>query len=91
MRYPDRHGSTSARENDVLASITVFQARKCAAIIQAYRDGQGKWGEHVGTVEKFLHAAAFEGEGLGWVMRPSSSELWDLLSELPWPALNGTD
>ena len=46
--------------DDHPTQITAYQAQKCAAIVEAYADGQALYREHVNTVAKFLKTAALE-------------------------------
>jgi hypothetical protein len=67
--------------------LTVLQAQKCAAIIQAYCDGHLLWADHLPLVVKLLQVAAVEGSvGVGTVS-PTTSELWDKIRDLPWPPI----
>jgi acyl-homoserine lactone acylase PvdQ len=43
--------------DDNPAQITAYQAQKCAAILEAYADGQTLYLEHVNTVAQFLKTA----------------------------------
>lgn len=46
--------------DDHPAHITAYQAQKCAAIVEAYVDGQTLYQEHVNVVAQFLKTAALE-------------------------------
>jgi len=67
------------------AHITAYQVQKCAAIIQAYRDGHDLWGPQVEIVVAFLQAAAVEGISSPGIIRPGTEELWNKIHALPWP------
>jgi hypothetical protein len=69
--------------------VTAYQAQKCAAILEAYADGQTLYLDHINTVAQFLKTAALEaalGEGYS---RPSAQFLWRRLEELSWPRHGG--
>src|SRR5699024_3288776 len=72
------------------ANLTAYQAQKCAAILEAYLDGQTLYREQINTVAQFLKAAAVEGAlgGSGYY-RPASSTLWQDLDALSWPRSGG--
>ena len=93
MRDPD-HVDTATRQrlegDDNPAQITAYQAQKCAAILEAYADGQTLYKEHVNTVAQFLKTAALEaalGEGYS---RPSAQSIWQRLEQLSWPRHGGS-
>jgi len=76
--------------DDSPAQITAYQAQKCAAILEAYADGQALYRDHVNTVAQFLKTAALEaalGEGHS---RPSAQSIWQHLEQLSWPRHGGT-
>lgn len=76
-------------DSDV-ANIMAHQAQKCAAILEAYVDGQALYREHVNTVAQFLKAAAMEAAlGMG-NYRPSSITIWQEIDHLPWPRSGGS-
>ena len=69
--------------------ITAYQAQKCAAIVEAYVDGQDLYREHVNVVAKFFKAAALEaalGEGYS---QPTAQTIWEILEQLAWPRQGG--
>lgn len=75
--------------DDNPAHITAYQAQKCAAILEAYVDGQTLYQEHVNVVAQFLKTAALEaalGEGHS---RPSAQIIWESLDQLAWPRHGG--
>lgn len=75
--------------DDNPAHITAYQAQKCAAILEAYADGQMLYLDHINTVAQFLKTAALEaalGEGYS---RPSAQSIWQHLEELSWPRHGG--
>lgn len=75
--------------DDSPAKITAYQAQKCAAILDAYADGQALYRDDVNTVAQFLKTAALEaalGEGYS---RPSAQSIWQHLAELSWPRHGG--
>lgn len=70
------------------ANITAYQAQKCAALIQAYAEGQALDRGSLNTIAQFLRAAALEGSlGRGYT-RPSSQCIWEQLDQLPWSRYN---
>ena len=76
--------------DDSPVHITAYQAQKCAAILEAYADGQTLYRDHVNTVAQFLKTAALEaalGEGYS---RPSVQSIWQHLAELSWPRHGGS-
>lgn len=75
--------------DDSPAQITAYEAQKCAAILEAYADGQTLYRDHVNTVAQFLKTAALEaalGEGYS---RPSAQSIWQRLEQLSWPRHGG--
>lgn len=83
----DAYQRTPSPGDDNLAVLTSYQARKCAAIIQAHLDGHQLWEPHAQDAVAFLHAAATEGQGI--VVSPATAELWPGLQALPWPPIGG--
>lgn len=68
------------------AKITAYQAQKCAAILEAYIDGQALYRQQVNAVAQFLKAAAVEGAlGSSGHYRPTASTIWQDLDQLSWP------
>lgn len=87
------HVDTAKRQrlegDDNAVPITVYQAQKCAAILEAYADGQTLYRDHVNTMAQFLKTAALEaalGEGYS---RPSAQIIWVALDQLAWPRHGG--
>jgi len=75
--------------DDHPTQITAYQAQKCAAIVEAYADGQALYREHVNTVAKFLKTAALEAAlGHGY-SRPTAQTIWQHIEHLPWPRHGG--
>lgn len=73
------------------AKLTAVQAQKCAAVLEAYIDGQTLYEDAVNTVAQFLKAAALEGAlGRSGFSRPSASALWQHLDALGWPRHGGS-
>lgn len=71
------------------AKITAYQAQKCAAILEAYVDGQVLYREHVNIIAQFFKAAAIEGSlGHGY-SRPAAQSFWRQLDQLAWPRHGG--
>ena len=75
----------SQPQDDDPVAMTHIQAMKCAAIVEAFLDGQELLGPSVEDVVMFLRAAAMEGSHGRGVMKPSTTEMWAALDELPWP------
>lgn len=70
--------------------VVAYQAQKCAAIIEAYVDGQTLYYEYVDLVATFMKAAALEAAlGVGYA-RPSAESVWQQLDALEWPRHGGS-
>lgn len=91
LDYIDAFKRQSLEGDTNPAKLTAVQAQKCAAILEAYIDGQTLYKDAVNTVAQFLKAAALEGSlGRGGFSRPSTSALWEHLDVLGWPRHGGS-
>ena len=72
--------------DDLPLGITRYQAQKSAAIILAALDGHAAYAEASATVAKYLQTLALEAFPGNHRTPQSSTQLWKILDELPWPA-----
>lgn len=92
MTDPDEYQKTLRAPidgEDEPTGITVLQAQKVAAIVEAANDGHTGFAEYMPVVARYLHAAAIEAQSGEGVVRPTARESWAILDDVPWPPVGG--
>lgn len=92
MNDPDDVDAVKRRRlkgDDNAVRINAYQAQKCAAILEAYIDGQTLYFEYVNSVAQFLKISALETLLGKDNIHPSAQSIWAHLDDISWPHHGG--
>ena len=92
MNDPDDVDAVKRRQlkgDDNAVSTTAYQAQKCAAILEAYVDGQTLYFNYVNSAAQFLKISALEILLGKENIYPSVQSIWEHLDDISWPHHGG--